>query len=169
MKKISKKIKYDFTIYICLLLALVLIGYSSYSYLDTNSYSLKEILSKEEQPVAEKEPVELQQVDKKDLLKKYFLNIQDEIIQDQLLTGETIRTWNEYEILNITYDRKISNNYHTYIADIKINNLNVNLPALNNKELSTKEYLVISFNINILKDEVTNEYYIKSTDIPKNH
>lgn len=168
MKRISRKIKYDFTIYTCLLLALALIGYSSYSYLDTNSYSLKDILSKEEEPVIEVELEELKDVDKKDLLNKYLLNIQDEIIQDQLLTGETIRTWKDYEVLNITYDRKISNNYHTYIVDIKTNNLNINLPTLKNKELSTKEYLVISFNINILKDEVTNEYYIKSTDIPKN-
>ena len=167
MKRISKKVKYDFTIYTCLLLALGLIGFSSYSYLETNSYSLKDILSKEEPPVIEIEPTELKELDKQELLNKYLLNIQDEIIQDQLLTGETIRTWQKYEILNITYDRKISNNYHTYIVDIKINNLNVSLPTLKNKELSTKEYLVISFNINILKDEVTNEYYVKSTDIPK--
>ena len=81
MKRISKKIKYDFTIYICLILALVLIGYSGYSYLDSQSYSLKDLITPEKEIVIEKEPQELKDLNKKDEheLKKAIEQAQQQI------------------------------------------------------------------------------------------
>ena len=78
MKKISKRIKYDFTIYLCLILALALIGYSGYTYLDNQSYSLKEILKPEETIIIQEEPQELKQVNKKEIISQYLLDIIDD-------------------------------------------------------------------------------------------
>ncbi len=169
MKKISRKIKYDFVIYSSLLLALVLIGYSSFSYLENQSYSLKDLLKKEEpQPVVEVEPVELQSIDKKELINKYLLDVVDEKIKDNLISSQMVLDWKVYEVENIIYKKKIANNYYEYIANIKISNANAELPTIINKELSTDKYVVISLYFNIIKDDEVNEYYIKSTDIPKN-
>ena len=149
MKRISKKIKYDFTIYICLILALVLIGYSGYSYLDSQSYSLKDLK-------------------KKDIINQYLLDIIDEKKIDQILTSESIREWKAYDIMSISYNRKIANNYYSYTTHIKISNINANFPNIENKELSRDKYKVISLIFNIVKDPITNEYTVKTTDIPKN-
>ncbi len=169
MKKISRKFKYDFTIYTSLLLALVLIGYSGYSYLDNQSYSLKEILFPKEETIVVEEPKELVEVNKKDIINKYLLDIIDEIKQDQMVTKEMLNTWSSYEILDIKYEREVSKNYHLYLVNIKINNVNALVPKSKNNQLSTKEYIVISLKFNILKDELTNEYSVKTIDIPKNN
>ena len=168
MKRISKKIKYDFTIYICLILALVLIGYSGYSYLDSQSYSLKDLITPEKEIVLEKEPQELKDLNKKDIINKYLLDIIDEKKIDQILTSESIREWKAYDIMSISYNRKIANNYYSYTTHIKISNINANFPKIENKELSRDKYKVITLNFNIVKDIKTNEYTVKTTDIPKN-
>lgn len=168
MGKISKKKKYDLIIYSCLFMALVLISISGISSLDTTSYSLKELLFPEEEIVEIEEPLELKQIDKKELVDNYILDLLDEIKKDQILTSEILRSWQSYEILNVLYDREITKNYHSYIIEIKINNKDALLPVDPNKKISTNEYNVISLKINVLKDEITKEYSIKSIDIPKN-
>ena len=90
MKKISKRIKYDFTIYLCLILALALIGYSGYTYLDNQSYSLKEILNPEETIIIQEEPQELKEVNKKEIISQYLLDIIDELKIDHTLSSKTI-------------------------------------------------------------------------------
>ena len=169
MKKISKKIKYDFTIYLCLILALVLIGYSSYSYLGNLSYSFKDIFTKKEVlTIIEEEPQELTKINKTEIINKYLLDILDEIKEDKNITSKMILSWKTYEVMNTYYNRKISTNYYSYTTNIKISNINCKYQNLENKELSTNKYTVITLNFNILKDTKTNEYYVKSTDIAKN-
>lgn len=168
MKRISKKIKYDFTIYICLILALVLIGYSGYSYLDNQSYSLKDLITPEKEIVIEEEPQEIKEIDKKEIINKYLLDIIDEKKKDQILTSETVREWKAYDIMSINYNRKIANNYYSYTANIKISNIDADFPKIENKELSRDKYKVITLNFNIVKDSIINEYTVKTTDIPKN-
>ena len=167
MARLKKKVKYDIIIYGCLFTALILIGSTGYSYFSDTSYSIKDIFSeKEEEP--ELEPQELTKVDKKTLLLNYINDLLDEKITDEVLTYEILHSWESYEILDINYDREITTNYYAYLVNIKINNTNALIPTSKNKELSNDKYLVISLNINILKDETTNEYIVKSIDIPKN-
>lgn len=168
MKKISKRIKYDFTIYLCLILALALIGYSGYTYLDNQSYSLKEILNPQESTTVQEEPYELKEIDKKEIIKKYLLDIIDEIKTDKTLSSKNIIEWKAYEIMSIYYDRKIANNYHAYVVNIKVSNINNSYPDIENKELSTNKYKVLTLTFNIVKDPITSEYTVKSIDIPKN-
>lgn len=168
MKKISKRIKYDFTIYLCLILALALIGYSGYTYLDNQSYSLKEILKPEETIIIQEEPQELKEVNKKEIISQYLLDIIDEIKIDQTLSSKTILEWKAYEIMSIYYNRKIANDYHAYTVNIKVSNININYPNIENKELSTNKYKVLTLTFNIVKSPTTNEYMVKSIDIPKN-
>ena len=170
MKKISRRVKYDFIIYTCLLLAIILIGYSANYYIGEESYSLKELLFKEEKEViVPKETEELKKIDKKELLNNYLIDILEEIKKDPILTRDIINSWSTYEILNIKYNRQIANDYHSYLVDIKINNLDAILPTNKNNELSTNEYVVISLNMNIEKNQETLEYSIKNIDIAKNN
>ena len=169
MKRISKRIKYDFIIYTCLILALILIGYSSKEYLANQSYSIKEIFTQEDiVTIIDEEPQELVQVNKIEIINKYLLDITDEIKKDKILTSKMILDWKAYEVMNVYYNKKIATNYYSYTADIKISNINNSYPNLENKDLNTDKYLVITLNFNLLKDPITNEYYVKSTDIPKN-
>lgn len=170
MKKISRRVKYDFIIYTCLLLAVLLIGYSANYYIGEESYSLKELLFKEEKEViVPKETEELKKIDKKELLNNYLIDILEEIKKDPILTRDIINSWSTYEILNIKYNRQIANDYYSYLVDIKINNLDAILPTNKNNELSTNEYVVISLNVNIEKNQETLEYSIKNIDIAKNN
>ena len=43
-----------------------------------------------------------------------------------------------------------------------------NYPNIENKELSTNKYKVLTLTFNIVKDSITKEYIVKSIDIPKN-
>jgi hypothetical protein len=169
MKRISKRIKYDFIIYTCLILALILIGYSSKEYLANQSYSIKEIFTQEDiVTIIDEEPQELVRVNKIEIINKYLLDIIDEIKKDKILTSKMILDWKAYEVMNVYYNKKIATNYYSYTADIKISNINNSYHNLENKDLNTDKYLVITLNFNLLKDPITNEYYVKSTDIPKN-
>ena len=129
MKILSKKKSYDIIIYGCLLVALVLTGIGGYSYLGGTSYSLKDIIYPEKQTEVPIEPKELNEVDKKVLVDNYITELLDEIKTDEVLTFETLRSWESYEVLNIKYEREIADNYHSYIVDLKINNNDAILPT----------------------------------------
>ena len=168
MKILSKKKSYDIIIYVCLLVALVLTGIGGYSYLGGTSYSLKDIIYPDKQTEVPIEPKELNEVDKKVLVDNYITELLDEIKTDEVLTFETLRSWESYEVLNIKYEREIADNYHSYIVDLKINNNDAILPTYKNDKLSTEEYNVITIRFNVLKDSNSTEYSIKSAEIPKN-
>ena len=166
--RLRKKIKYDFTIYTCLIGALVLIGLSTKEYLNNTSYSVKEILFPKEEVVLVTEPEDFKQIDKKQLLTDYINDLLDQIKTDEVLTYETLRSWNEYEITNIKYDKEVFNNYHSYIVEFEIKNQNALLPTKKNKEKSKSGYTIITLRMNILTDKTSSETYVKSIDIPKN-
>ena len=166
--RLRKKIKYDFIIYTCLIGALVLIGLSAKEYLNTTSYSIKEILFSKEEIVIVTEPQDFKQLNKKQLLINYINDLLDQIKTDNVLTYETLRSWNKYEITNIKYDKEIFNNYHSYIVEFEIKNENAILPTKKNKEKSNEKKSVIELRMNVLKDQETNEYFVKNVDIPNN-
>lgn len=169
MKKLNRKFKYDFIIYSCLLASLILIGSTSYSYLSNSSYSMKDIIfEKNEEDIVE-EPKELKKINKKELLNNYLIDLLDEIKTDEVLTYNILHSWKSYEILDIIYEREITNDYHTYQVNIKINNTNALLPTTKNKELSTNDYIVLTLNMNILIDSNSNNHIVKGLDIPKNN
>lgn len=166
--RLRKRVKYDFVIYNCLIIASILIGVSCYSYLQKTSYSLKEILFPKDQIVIVEEPTEFKTINKKELLTIYINELLDQIKTDEILTYETLRSWNNYKILDIKYDKEILANYHAYLVNIEIENNNAILPTRINKKLSTKEKVVITLRMNVLKDKTIDETYVKSLDIPKN-
>ena len=71
------------------------------------------------------------------ILTDYINDLLDQIKTDNVLTYETLRSWNEYEITNIKYDKEVFNNYHSYIVEFEIKNQNALLPTKKNKEKST--------------------------------
>jgi hypothetical protein len=166
--RLRKKIKYDLVIYTCLIGALVLIGLSAKEYLNNTSYSIKEILFPKEQVVVVPEPPEFKKINKEQLLNNYINELLDQIKTDDVLTYEILRSWNDYKIINIKYDKEILNNYHSYLVEIEIKNENAILPTKKNKDKSNDKKSVIELRMNVLKDPETNETIVKKVDIPNN-
>ncbi len=168
----NKNKKYDIIIYSSLVLALmfIVLGYWD-NIMDLKnegiSFSIKEEKNESENKNTEPkdtEPKELVKVDKKSLVQKHLDSLLDQIYTDTLITYEEISSWGAYEVLNIKYDRKIADNYYSYIVDIKISNKNTSFAV--NKSLSTKEYNVVTLNVNIAYSEARNGYIVKKIDIP---
>lgn len=170
-----KKKKYDIIIYSCLAGALVLIclGYwdnlkdlkaadLSFSIKQSNDFNSSEVKGTN----IELEPEELLNIDKNSIIKKYLDSLLDRITTDTLISYDMIKSWDNYQILNIAYKREIADNYYAYSVDIKINNQDALLPTKKNEKLSTKDYLVITLNINIAYSKVKNGYLVKKIDIP---
>ena len=101
--------------------------------------------------VPEEEPTELQNVDKATIIINQINAIKDRYANDDLLNYYMIRSWGAFEILNITYQKQITDNYYMYLVDIKIPNKEAQLPTTINNDLSTEEYNVIT-----LKTFITN-------------
>ncbi len=166
----NKNKKYDIIIYSSLVLALMFIVLGYWDNLkdlknEGISFSLKEekTENKTEEP-KDTEPNELIKVDKKDLVKKYLDSLLDQIQTDTLITYDIISSWGKYEVLNINYNRKIADNYYSYIVDLKISNKSNSIAV--NKKLSTKEYDVITLNVNIAYSITSKCYIVKKIDIP---
>ena len=69
----------------------------------------------EKEIVIEKEPQELKDLNKKDIINKYLLDIIDEKKIDQILTSESVREWKAYDIMSISYNRKIDYFHNLFI------------------------------------------------------
>ena len=171
----KKNKKYDIIIYGCLVGAFIFILLGYWDNLkdlkeDGLSFSLKnqetEENSSTEQKEYDLEPNELVNADKNGIIKKYLDSLLDRIDVDPLISYNMINTWEEYEILNIEYDRKIAENYYAYIVDIKISNKDAVIPTNKNEKLSTNEYLVVTLNVNIAYSELKNGFIVKKIDKP---
>lgn len=171
----KKNKKYDIIIYGCLAGAFIflVLGYwDNLSDLKDNglSHAVKESFQEEpaseEQPKLDLEPKELVNTDKQGIIQKYLDSLLDRINVDVLISYDMIKSWEKYEILNVEYIRKIADNYYAYKVDIKISNKDAILPTDKNKELSKKDYIVITLNVNIAHSSVKNGYIVKKIDIP---
>ena len=169
----KKNKKYDIIIYGCLVGAFIFILLGYWDNLkdlkeDGLSFSLKNQETKENSSTEQKEydlePKELVNADKNGIIKKYLDSLLDRIDVDPLISYNMINTWEEYEILNIEYDRKIAENYYAYIVDIKISNKDAVIPTNKNEKLSTNEYLVVTLNVNIAYSELKNGFIVKKID-----
>lgn len=176
MKK-RKTLKYDIFIYTTLFLAISILTLGGISYF----YSLQEKsnlknelngaikeLKGEEVIIKQKEiePTTIKEIDKKNLINDYLNKIYDETIEDDVITHDIIKTWENYEIIGIKYNRKISENYYSYIVDIKIFNFKAKLPTSKNSELTNDKYIVVTLNANISYSPENNTYSVKSFNIP---
>ena len=171
----KKSKEYNIIIYTCLLLAIVLLVLGGRDYLkDLNNPTKEEIIEPEgsqeeiERPdntKKEKEPEELQSVDKAGVVKKYLDSLVDQIIKDKKIPYKTIKTWGKYSVGEVEYQRKITSNYYEYKVNINIPNKNAKLPCPKNEELSTEEYTVITIYVDIAESERQKGYIIKNIDL----
>ena len=169
MKKASK---YNLIIYGSLFLALICLLLGGRDYLkdldkdptQRNIEEAEEYIVERTGDIDEKEPEELKNGDKASIIQKYFDSIIDQVQADDLLTLKMIKSWGSYEITNITYQREIVTNYYEYIVDIKIPNLDAELPSGKNEEASTEEYIVLTLYIDIIKSDIRNGYVVKNID-----
>ena len=174
--RLRRNIKFDFIIYGCLIGASALVISSAKSYCasltEYNGFSseiknaIKEIKGEEitETPTIEEKPEILNKLDEKSIINNYLYSVLDEINNDQKLTSDMIKSWQNFEIINTKYLKKITDTYYSYSFDLKIPNKNAQIPTKENKELSTNEYSVITLIANIsIKN---NENIVKSIDIP---
>ncbi len=179
--KVIKINKYDLIIYGCLAGAIICLGIGAKDYFasSSNKGSVKSELSsaikevkdnennpeEESQKVEEVEPDSLEDYDKKLIVDSYFSDILDEIIKDDTISYEMLRSWNNYEILEFRYIREIATDYYQYEVDIKINEKNAILPKETNKNLSNDEYNVITLNIFILENAQNDSFRIRKIDV----
>lgn len=176
-RKKKSSVVYDIIIYSCLLLAITFLVFGAKDYFASlkEPSTLEEELNSaihelkgtnQEAIVEDKEPEELNNINKKIIIEDYLNSILDRLTKNDYITCEMISSWDTFEILNVNYSRKIIDNYYSYIVDIKISNTNAQLPIQKNQNLSTDKYIVITLTANILKQE-NSEYIVKSIDIPK--
>ena len=165
--RLRRNVKYDFIIYGSLIGASICIFISTNSYFkslpekDTFNNQVKEAIYELKNPSNEevykveiKEPSILSEVDKDKLIKDYLTLIENNIEKNEYLTSYMIETWQDYEILESVFLRKITDTYYVYQTNIKINNINAILPTKKNEKLSINEYYIISLFVNILiKDD----------------
>ena len=173
----KKSKKYDMIIYGSLILAviLLLLGGGDYLLSEKENKSDNIIQSSENKQVIERnedapkgeEPEELQAIDKKNIVRKYLDSILDQIQKDETLTYKMVRTWGKFEVLKVEYQREISSSYYEYKVDIKIPKKDAKLPGEKNKELSTKDYIVLSLYFDIAESERVNGYIVKNVDVIK--
>jgi len=173
MRRINK---YDIIIYSSLALAIILLLLGGKDYLSTIesgsvtadelSSSIKAVESPTEtaDESTKEEPADLVSLDKKTLTINYLNNILDEVIKNDIITYAMVKSWGNYEILDITYNREVADNYYCYIANIKLSNKDALIPDTINDSLSTKENPVIQVNVYIEYSNQAKNYQVKYID-----
>ncbi len=175
MKKIS--IIYDIIIYGCLSTAAILLILATIDYYNTLKEpskidnevkeAIKELQSSEEElPVIDTEPNTMKSKKIKEQINIYLEELLDQTKTNEKISYEMIKSWDNFEVINSTYERKITKNYYSYKTDIKINNLKAKLPTSKNEKLSTDKYIVVTLNFNIYDILESPNIAIKSVDIP---
>ena len=176
MKK-KKILVYDIFIYTTLILAISILALGGLSYFyslqeksnlkNELNGAIKELKGEEEViQIKETEPDLMKEVNKEIIIEDYLNKVYDQTIKDDIITDDIIKTWEKYEVINVKYNRNISDNYYSYIVDIKIANLKAKLPTTKNLNLSTDEYIVVSLCANISHSIENNTYSVKSFNIP---
>jgi len=171
----KKTRKYNIIIYSCLLLAVILLILGGIDYLKNEEPSVsqepeineptgEEEVERKEEPVT-KEPQELIDADKEGAIKKYIDSLVDQIAKSKKLPYKMVKTWGDYSIGEIEYQRKITSRYYEYKVNVIIPNLDAKLPSKKNEKLSTDKYLVLTMYFDIVDSEKQNGLYVKNVDI----
>ena len=168
------KTRENIIIYGSLFLAIILVGYAAKTYYDNRDNSeevfkeLNEVFNKEEITEKNEEKVEIEPdkvrfIDKKPIVNKYFDDILNRKIKDNLLTYEKVFSWGEFEILDIKYFKEITDTYYAYNVNVKISDKNANVNGLLNEKLSTNDYYVVSVKFYFVYDN--EELSIKNVEL----
>ncbi len=161
----SHKLRENIIIYGSLLAAIACLIYAGFDYYkglsddtkvkDEIKEAFKEMTSEGETPNTreiEAEPEELASVDKAAIIIERINAVRDRSAEDDLLNYSMIRSWGEYEIIDIQYQRQVTDNYYMYLVYLKIPNKEAVLPTEINNTLSTEEYNIITLKVYIVKN-----------------
>ena len=167
MAKISSKKKENIIIYGSLVAAIICLIYAGVDYYrdlndsvkvkDEIKEAFKEMTNNDTDntknaQVPEVEPSILQKTDKKAIIIDRLNDIKNRKSEDDMFTYKMIRSWGNYEILDITYQKEVIEDYFMYSVNIKIPNMDASIPDIKNEELSTDNYIVITFKTFIIKN-----------------
>ena len=168
--------RYNIIIYTSLILAMILLALGGRDYLKdlkngTNTENTIEN-NEEAEPIERtetgkkvEEPEDLREVDKESVIKKYLDSVLDQIKKDKKITYNMIKTWGDYQISDIEYQREITTKYYEYKANIMIPNKDAKIPGKKNEKLSTEEYIVITLYFDIADSERANGFIVKNIDL----
>lgn len=175
MNRRSRRKLYDIIIYTSLLLALTCLSFATFGYFNTLEEestmtneikgAIKELNNEyDEEPLetTEEEPEELKSINKKEICLEKLNNIKNEVDTNDEITYDMINTWNNFEIVDITYSKTIVTNYFAYLVYIKIPNLEAQLPADVTIQSYTNEYQIIKLTFNLSYSANDNKYFVKS-------
>lgn len=168
------KTRENIIIYGSLLLAIILVIYVGKIYYDNRDNSeevfkeLNEVFNKDEYSSQTKqkeeiEPDNIRFIDKKPIINKYFDDILNRKIKDNLLTYDKVFSWGSFEIEDIKFYKKITDTYYSYKVNIKINDKNANVTDLVDEKLSTVDYYIVSVKFYFVYDN--EELIIKNVEI----
>lgn len=149
----KRKRRYDLIIYTSLIIALICIGFSAVDYSHSSEESTIKETKKDKEVIENDKPNELDQLDPNPIIKTYLNKILDQIIKDEVISYQMIKTWGEYDIINSIYKKEVLANFYEYETNILIPNKDALLPKKINEELSTDEYNVVTLTINIIKNK----------------
>lgn len=113
------------------------------------------------------EPQQLFKVDKIGVVQKYIDSIEDQILEDELLTYEMVNSWETYSIKNVKYKKQVTENIYQYEVEVQVTGEQRQLPK-NEKMIvsSTKQYTNFIMNVNIQYSDYRNGYLVNSIEIP---
>lgn len=156
----KKAKKYNIIIYSTLSLGILflVIGGVQFFKNPEESYSAK---VEETKRVIEEEPAEMVDVDKASIIHNYLNQLLEETINDDLISYDSIKTWLNFRVGEIEFQRTIAFNYFEYKVDIIIQNNEAILPVEKNLELSNEELQVITLLVDLYK---TDEIIVKNID-----
>lgn len=113
------------------------------------------------------EPQQLFKVDKIGVVQKYIDSIEDQILEDELLTYEMVNSWETYSIKNVKYKKQVTENIYQYEVEVQVTGEQRQFPK-NEKMIvsSTKQYTNFIMNVNIQYSDYRNGYLVNSIEIP---
>ncbi len=160
----NKVKKYNIIIYSTLFLGILLLIVGGVYFLNNPEESYSSKNTTKELYTNEPEPEEMVAVDKAEIINNYLNELTNQSKVDDLINYDSIKTWENFHVGKIEFQRTIAFDYYEYKVDIVIDNPNATIPVEKNYSLSTEESQVITVLVDILKNE---EIIVKNIDAYK--
>ena len=158
----NKAKKYNIIIYSTLSLGILLLIIGGVYFLNNPEESYSNKSTTKEHNLNEPEPEEMVSVDKESIINNYLNELVNQSKVDDLINYDSIKTWQDYHLGKIEFQRTIAFDYFEYKVDIIIDNPNAIIPVEKNYALSTEESQVITVLVDLLKNE---EITVKNIDV----
>ena len=148
------KRKYDLVIYLSLFAAIVCLTWGLFDYSNSDS-----IVDNKSQTIREAEPIELEGINKGEIINAYLEEVSKKIGDDGFINANIVDSWDKWEVESIEFNRKITDDYYAYNVNIKVYGNKRIYPVTDNVK-EYQEYTIIGLTANITKKN--EEFMVKT-------